>query len=106
MLAYFIETSQKKRLPKIETTESISNVCASGKENKQFNGRTIKMKEMILEERQRLRSMDPMSLIIHAIKYRKRYLPKNGSKFWFDFSTLISCDKRLEMQFLWGIKKR
>ena len=66
---------RKRDCQRLKRQRAFSNACASGKENKQFNGRTIKMKEMILEERQRLRSMDQMSLVMHAIEYRKRYLP-------------------------------
>ena len=66
---------RKRDCQRLKRQRAFSNVCASGKDNKQSNGRTIKMKEMILEERQRFRSMDKMSLVIHAIEYRTRYLP-------------------------------
>ena len=66
---------RKRDCQRLKRQRAFSNVCASGKDNKQSNGRTIKMKEMILEERQRFRSMDKMNLVIQAIEYSKRYLP-------------------------------
>ena len=69
------DVSEERDCQRLKRQRAFSNVCASGKDNKELNGRTIGMKEMILEERQRPRSMDKMNLVIHAIEYRKRNLP-------------------------------